>query len=46
MNNNNITFKINNVIIEKVNKIKYLGFLIEKNKEYLEYICKKIGKKI
>ena len=27
--NNNITFKINYVIIEKVNKIKYLGVLIE-----------------
>ena len=26
---NNIIFKINNVIIEKVNSIKYLGFIIE-----------------
>ena len=39
--NNNLTFKITtDVIIEKVNKIKYLGFLIDKDlnfKEHLEY---------
>ena len=29
--NNNILFKINNVIIEKVNSIKYLGFIIDKD---------------
>ena len=27
---NNIIFKINNVIIEEVNSIKYLGFIIDK----------------
>ena len=27
---NNIIFKINNVIIEKVNSIKYLGFITDK----------------
>ena len=47
--NNNINFKINDVIIEKVNKIKYLWFVTHKDlkfKEHLEYICKKIRKKI
>ena len=40
------------MIIGKVNKIKYLGFLVDKDLnfkehlEYLEYTCKKIGKKI
>ena len=37
----NISFGINNVVIEKVNSIKYLGFIIEKNlilKEHLEYV--------
>lgn len=41
--------KINNEEIEKVNKIKYLGFIIDKDlklKEHIDYICKKIGKKI
>lgn len=45
----NIIFKINNQIIEKVNQIKYLGFIIDKNlkfKNHIDYICKKIGKKI
>ena len=46
---NNIIFKINNVIIEKVNSIKYLGFIIDKElkfNDHMEFICKKIGKKI
>ena len=35
--------------MEKVNSIKYLGFIIGRDlklKEHLEYICGKIGKKI
>lgn len=47
--NNESVFKINNEVIEKVNEIKYLGFIIDKQlkfKEHMEYICKKIGKKI
>ena len=45
---NNSLFGINNVVIEKVNSIKYLGFIIDRDlklKEHLEYICRKIGKK-
>ena len=45
----NSSFGINNVVIEKINSIKYLGFVIDgdlKLKEHLEYICRKIGKKI
>lgn len=45
----NIQFKINDEVIEKVKSIKYLGFIIDKElkfKEHIEYICKKIGKKI
>ena len=45
---NNIMFKIINVIIEKVNLIKYLGFIIDKElkfNDHKEFICKKIGKK-
>lgn len=45
----NMTIEINNKIIEKVESIKYLGFVIDKNlkfKEHIDYICKKIGKKI
>ena len=30
----NITFKINNQIIEKVNQIKYLDFIIDKNLKF------------
>lgn len=44
-----INFEINDQIIEKVTEIKYLGFIIDKNlkfKEHVEYMCKKIGKKI
>ena len=43
------SFWINNVVIEKVNNIKYLGFIIDRElklREHLEYICRKIGKKI
>ena len=46
---NNIIFKINNVIIEKVNSIKYLGCIIDKGlkfNDHMEFICEKIGKKI
>ena len=42
--NNNIILKINNVIIEKVNSIKYLGFIIDKGlkfNDHIEFICKK-----
>lgn len=42
-------FEINDEIIEKVKHIKYLGFIIDKElkfKEHMEYMCKKIGKKI
>ena len=45
----NIIFKINNQIIEKVNQMKYLGVIIDKNlkfKNHIEYICKKIDKNI
>lgn len=45
----NIKIKINNEEIEKVNYIKYLGFIIDKDlrfKEHIDYICRKIGKKI
>ena len=41
--------RINNVIIEKVNSIKYLGFIIDKElkfNDHMEFICKKIGEKI
>lgn len=44
-----INFEINNKIIEKVEKIKYLGFIIDKElkfRDHIDYICKKIGKKI
>ena len=46
---NNIIFKINNVMIEKVNSIKYLDFIIDKELKFnghMEFICKKIGEKI
>lgn len=47
--NSNIEFKINDKIIEKVKNIKYLGFIIDsdlKFKDHIDYICRKIGKKI
>ena len=46
---NNIIFKINNVIMEEVNSIKYLGFIIDKAlefNEHMEFICKKIEEKL
>ena len=45
----NSSFRINNVVIEKVNSIKYLSFIIDRDsklKEHLEYMCRKIGRKI
>ena len=45
----NSSFEINNVVIEKVNSIKSLGFIIDRDlklKEQLKYLCRKIGKKI
>ena len=39
----NSSFGINNVVIEKVNSIKYLGFINDRElklKEHLEYICR------
>lgn len=47
--NNSEDFKINDEIIEKVDNIKYLGFIIDKDlklKNHIDYICRKIGKKI
>ena len=44
----NSSFGINNVGIEKVNSVKYLGFIIDRDlklKKHLEYICGKIGEK-
>ena len=38
----NSSFGINNIVIEKFNSIKYLGFIIDKD---LKCICRKIGKK-
>ena len=38
--------KINNEMIEKFNRIKYLGFIIDKDfklNQHIDYICKKIG---
>ena len=46
---NNTIFKINYVIIEKVNSIKYLGFIIDKKlkfNDHMEFIRKQIGEKI
>lgn len=45
----NVIFKINDQVIEKVGEIKYLGMIIDKEikfKTHIDYICKKIGKKI
>lgn len=44
-----INIDLNGETIEKVDHIKYLGFIIDKKlnfNEHIEYICKKIGKKI
>lgn len=50
LNTNSVSvYKINNVTIERVKQIKYLGFIIDEHlnfKEHIDYICKKIGKKI
>ena len=48
LNHVNSSFTINNVVIEKVNNIKYLDFITDKElklKEHLEYMYKKIGRK-
>ena len=34
---NNITFKINNQILEKLNQMKYLGFIIDKNIKFKKH---------
>lgn len=47
--NSESTFNINGKLIEKVSNIKYLGFIIDsemKFNDHVEYMCKKIGKKI
>lgn len=47
--NNSSLLKINNETIEKVKNIKYLGFIIDQKlnfKEHIDFMCKKIGKKI
>ena len=41
--NNNSDMEINNKIIEKVEKIKYLRFIIDSGinfKDHIDYICK------
>ena len=45
----NITFKINNQIIEKLPRIKYLGFIIDKELKFrnlIDYICKLIRNQV
>ena len=40
--------KINDTVIEKVEYIKYFGFIIDKNfkcNEQIDYLCKDVGKK-
>ena len=47
--NSEINIEINGKLIENVKIIKYLGVIIDKNlnfNEHIEYVCKKIGKKI
>lgn len=45
--NSNIIFKVNNEKIEKVNQIKYLGFVIDKNLNFKNHISvKKSAKKL
>lgn len=36
--NTNIAFKINNVIIEKIKNINYLGFIIDKDLNFKDHI--------
>ena len=43
MNSNEI-FKINDNVIEKVEHIKYVGFIIGKKLNFNDYTCRKIGK--
>ena len=45
----NSSFGIHNAVIEKVNNVKYISFIIDRDlklKEHLEFICRKIGKTI
>ena len=45
----NNSFGTNNVVIEKVNSIKYLGFIVDNNlklKKHLEYKCRNTGNNI
>ena len=44
--NSDINFEINDKEIEKLNQIKYLGFIIDNNlnlKSHIDFICKKLG---
>ena len=44
--NSDELFEINDSVIEKVEHIKYLGFVIDKKlnlNEHINYTCKKIG---
>lgn len=44
-----IDLKINNVAVERVNEIKYLGVVVDKKltfKNHINYICSKISKKV
>ena len=46
---NNTIFKTNIVLVEKVNSIKYLSFIIDKELKFNDFIvftCKKIRKKV
>lgn len=43
-----MNIELNGEIIEKVDHIKYLGFIIDKNlklNDHIEFVCKKIEKK-
>ena len=47
--NSDKNFEINCKEIEKVNQIKYLGFIIDNNlnlKRHIDFICKKLREKI
>ena len=42
-------FKINDTVIERVEYIKYLDFIIDKKlnfNEQIDYLCKNVGKKL
>lgn len=44
-----LAVKIDNIEIELVNSYKYLGFIVDRQmkfKEHIQYICKKVAKKI